>query len=105
MKLAIDFGPLESIASKNFAGQPVGSVISGLLKIIFPIAGFLLLLYLLYGGFQLMTSGGDPKAIQDAKSKITYALVGFLIVFTAFWLAQFFGLILGIPDVYRLFGV
>lgn len=104
MKLAIDFGALESIASPKFAGGTIGQIVSALLKIIFPIAGFALLLYLLYGGYHLMLSRGDPKAIQDAKAKITYALIGFLIVFVAYWAVQLIGRVLGIPDITGIFG-
>ena len=105
MKLAqIDFGALESIAAPSFKDKSIGFVVSELLKIIFPIAGFALLLYLLYGGYQLMLSRGDPKAIQDAKAKITYALIGFFIVFVTFWVVQLIGRILGIPDITEIFG-
>jgi hypothetical protein len=105
MKLAIDFGPLESVTLKpEFAGGTIGTVVSALLKYIFPIAGFALLLYLLYGGYHMMLSRGDPKAIQDAKAKITYALAGFAIIFVAYWVVQLVARILGLTDITGIFG-
>ena len=82
----------------------VGTLISEFLKYLFPLAGLILLLYLLAGGFQLMTSAGDPKKMQEAKSKITNALVGFIIVFAAYWLVQIAGYILGLEAITNIFG-
>jgi len=81
----------------------LGEIVSGLLPYLFAGAGLLLLLYLLLGGFQLMTSGGDPKKTQEAKGKITNALVGFIIVFIAYWLVQIVGKILGIEIITSIF--
>ena len=86
------------------SGATISDVVSSLLTIIFPIVGILLLLYLLYGGYQYMLSRGDPKAIAAAKGTITNALVGFVIVILAFSLVQILGRILGIPDIYTQFG-
>ena len=42
----------------------------------------LAILMIMYGGYKLMTSKGDPEALQDAKDTIWGALVGlFLLVF------------------------
>lgn len=74
-------------------------IINSLLDYVFPLAGLLLLIYLLYGGFQYLTSGGDPKKIESAKKILTYAITGFVIIFIAFWLVQIVSRILGIPGV------
>ena len=81
---------------KNLKADSVGGIINNTLPFIFVIAGFILLLYLVWGGFAWMTSGGDPKAIEGAKSKITNALIGFVILFAAYWIVQILGGILGI---------
>ncbi len=87
----------------KFVGGNLGDIVSELLKYLFPLAGLLVLLYLLFGGFQLMTSGGDPKKMQEAKGKLTNALVGFIIVFIAYWLVQLVGTILGIEAITNIF--
>ena len=58
------------------------------LRYIFAFAGIMLLIYLILGGLQLMFAKGDPKAVQAAWSKITNAVIGFVIVFTAYWIVQ-----------------
>ncbi len=90
----------------NLSGYPggIGVVISALLPILFTFAGLLLLLYLLFGGISLMTSGGDPKSVASAKGKITNAFVGFIIVFVAYWVVSLLGKILGLTTFTSLFG-
>ena len=99
----IDFDALEQTAAPNFAGQNIGFVVGSLVPYFFTFAGILLLLYLLFGGFELMTSRGNPKAVESGKGKITYALIGFLIVFLAFWIVQISGLIFGIDVIGEIF--
>ncbi len=80
-------------------GSNIGAIISDLLKYIFPLSGLLLLFFLISGGFDLMTAAGDPKKTEQAKEKITAAIVGFIIVFVAFWIWQLVRYILGIDIV------
>lgn len=66
----------------------LSSIMTQVLPLLFSIAGLLLLLYLLWGGFNYLTSMGDPKKAAVGKQKITYAVLGFLIIFISFWLVQ-----------------
>ena len=75
-----------------------------LLPYIFSIAGIALLIYLISGGFQLMTSRGDPKAIQSAQGKITNALIGFAIIFVAYFVVNILGQVLNIEQFGPIFG-
>lgn len=81
----------------------IGGLISELLPYLFAAAGLLLLFYLVYGGLSLMLSGGDPKAVQSAKDKITGAIIGFIIVFVSYWLVQIVAKILGIEAIQTIF--
>ncbi|GMR03312.1 MAG: hypothetical protein BMS9Abin21_145 [Thermodesulfovibrionia bacterium] len=99
----IGFGELENKAAPRFAGGGIGDIVSVLILYLFPIAGLLLLLYLLYGGFRWMTSGGDPKALAQARSAVTTALIGFVIVFVSFWVVQLVGIMLGIDAITVIF--
>jgi hypothetical protein len=87
-------------------GQTIGDFInnSKILDYIFGAAGIALLIYLIMGGFQLMLSRGDPKAMQAAQSKITYAVVGFVIVAIAFLLTGLLGQLLGVSVFTNVFG-
>jgi hypothetical protein len=86
----------------NMSGSP-GEIISSFMNILFPLVGLLLLLYLIYGGYNLMLSGGDPKKIQAAKSIITMALLGFVIIFASYWLVRIVGYVLGLDTFSSIF--
>jgi hypothetical protein len=47
-------------------------------------AGVLAFLYLLWGGVQWITAGGDKDALDKARKRITQALIGLSIVFSAY---------------------
>jgi hypothetical protein len=74
---------------------PVG-FINNLLPYIFGAAGIALLIYLILGGFQMMLSQGDPKAMQSAQGKITNAVIGFIIIIIAFFIIQLLSQLLGL---------
>lgn len=80
----------------KFASSSIGDIVSALLPYIFTIAGLILLVILIFGGMGLMTAAGDPKKIEAAKGRITMALVGFLIVFASYFIAQIVQVMLGV---------
>lgn len=48
------------------------------------ISGLIALIVLIYAGFQYFTSAGSPERINDAKSRISAALLGILILFGSY---------------------
>jgi len=74
----------------------LGDILSRLLPYVYAVAGLMLFIFLIIGGFGYLTSGGDPKKVEMAQGKITHALMGFLIIFLSYWLAQLFEIIFGI---------
>lgn len=104
MLAQIDFNALKgSLPNPSAYPDKITDIVSLALKFVFPAAGILLLFYLIVGGFSLMTSGGDPKGMQAAKGKITSALIGFVIIFAAYWIVQIVGIILGLEDIGNIF--
>ncbi len=77
----------------------LGALITVILRYVFSFAGVALLLFFIYGGFQLFTSAGDQKKVAEGKATITNALIGFVIVFIAFWIVQLFGNLLGLQSL------
>ena len=74
----------------------LGDILSRLLPYVYAVAGLMLFIILIIGGFGYLTSGGDPKKVEMAQGKITHALMGFLIIFLSYWLAQLLEIIFGI---------
>ncbi len=100
---ATDFNGLERISSTALLGANIGFVISSLLPYIFAIAGATLVVYLLYGGFHLMASRGDEKAIKEAKGKITGALTGLVIMIVAYMVTRLIGVVFDIAIITSIF--
>ena len=100
---------LEAIQSKGlpgFVGGPnIGSFIynSKILTYVFGAAAILLLIYLITAGLSMMTSQGDPKAMQAAQAKITNSLIGFVIIIFSVVISSVIGKILGIDIFASLF--
>ena len=99
---------LEKIQTGAFPGNTIptdiGSLIGKILPYIFAAAAIALLIYLVLGGFQMMTSRGEPKAMQSAQAKITNALIGFVIIILAFFIVQLLGQVFGIFQFSQIFG-
>jgi hypothetical protein len=74
-----------------------GKIISRALgSFVFPIAGIILFVVLVLGGFQMLTGAASSKGMEEGKQKITSAILGFIILFAAYWIAQLLELIFGI---------
>jgi len=83
----------ESYLAKKWA--TIGDIFSDALRYLFIFAGLGVFIFLIYGGLHLMISGGDPTAIAEAKGKITNAIIGFIIIFTSYWLIQIIEVVFG----------
>ena len=55
------------------------SIIKNIIKLLAPAAGIAFFVMLLVGGYQFMTSGGDPKAVGAARNTLTYAVIGIIL--------------------------
>lgn len=60
--------------------NPLGPYVDKIVRIAAPIAVVACFLLLVYGGYLLSSSSGNPDKIQEAKSVITNAIIGLLVV-------------------------
>ncbi len=81
-------------------GQPVSSVydkpavlVNLLTSNIFIAGGIILLVMIIYAGFQFITGGA--KGMEQAKSVLGTALMGFIIMFMAYWILRIIKIITG----------
>ena len=58
----------------------IGPFISNLVGLGIIVAGLAVLIYLIWGGTEWITSGGDKTKTENARNRITAALVGLAIV-------------------------
>lgn len=74
----------------------LGGMVSGFISLILILAGLAFFFILVIGGVKWILSGGDKAHTEGARNQITAALVGLVIVFSAWAIAglinSFFGI-------------
>lgn len=82
----------------------IGGVLTPAFEIVFLIVSVLLLVWLVWGIFQYIFAGGNKENLAKARSRITWAIVGFCIVLLAFTIQQYAKEIFPpqIPDVQKI---
>lgn len=73
-----------------------GEFISGLIGLIIIVAFITAFIFLLWGGFQWITAGGDEAGITAARGRIMQALIGLTVVVAAWALFQLVQVAFGI---------
>jgi len=75
----------------------VGTLISLGLRIAFVLAGLFILFAFVYAGFQMVAEAGnsDQQAAAKAKQAATSAVIGFVVVFTAYWIVRIIEIVIG----------
>jgi|SRR3989344_1058526 len=83
-----------------FANLPtdadLGNLVSVALQLLLIVAAVVFFVMLLVGGIRWILSGGDKTNTQNARAQITAALVGLVVVFSAWVIAAVIGRIFNI---------
>ena len=58
-------------------------LVSSLLSVVIPIAALLVLLYLIWGAFEWITSEGDSGKLEKARKKMMHAIIGIIVIASA----------------------
>jgi len=85
------------IANENGVAtlQGLEGVFQSVITAVLGLAAIALFLMLVVGGFKYITSGGDPKSVDAARRTLTYAIVGMVILASAFLILRFIGVFTG----------
>jgi hypothetical protein len=73
----------------NQSLNSTGALVGGILNIIFMIAGFLLLIWIIWGVLQYILAGGNKEGLARARARIQWAIMGFIFVILAFFLSGY----------------
>jgi hypothetical protein len=94
MELAFNFGGQEV---KPPPGIPTGDLsylqklLSNFLTIFIIAGAFLLVIYIVWGGIQWITSGGDKQKLSTARGRIVWASIGFIMLMIAVFIINAVG--------------
>jgi len=61
-------------------------VFGNILQAILPLLGIAAFIMILYGGFQILISGGDPKKTEVGQKTLTYAVFGLIAIFISWFI-------------------
>lgn len=78
----------------------VGNIISNFLLIMYIVGGLAVLVFLIWGAFDWITSGGDKEKVSGARRKIMNAFIGLALLALAAFIVTIVGQVVGI----NLFG-
>lgn len=99
----IKLGPLRGIGPLGLEGEQAGAGLPRFVDTISKIVGILtaaaviwFVFQFIIGAIQWISAGGDPKAVEAARAKITNAIVGVILVFGAILVIALVGALLGI---------
>ena len=81
---------------QNLGTLTIGGIVSALIKLILIIAFLVFFFYLVYGGIRWIMSGGDKAHTETARSQITSALIGLVIVVSAWAIVELINRFFGI---------
>lgn len=73
----------------------LASLINIIVPNLFVLAGVLFLFLLILGGFSIIYSD-STKGVEEGKKKITTAVLGFLVMFSAYWIIQIVTFVTGV---------
>jgi hypothetical protein len=99
--LAVNLGdeyklnPKADTTVAEFFGKPA-QFLNVLLPNVYIAAGLVILFLLVFGGLSIIMSSGDSKGVDKGKQALTSAAIGFMIVFTSYWLIQLLELLTGV---------
>lgn len=89
------FNPLVLESTKANTLNTPGGFISELLRYLFPLAGLVLFVMIVWGGFEMLTSSVAGK--KDAgRQRVTTAIIGFLLLFAVYWIGQIIQAVFGV---------
>lgn len=95
-ELALTLPGGEQVTSTGVPNVTISPVIQFALGTVFVIAVLLALFLLVFGGISFIASGGEKEKIVKARLRITYAIVGLIIIFLSFFIVNLIGYFFGV---------
>lgn len=94
----IDLGTIEGTGRFQTGNQYqlLGDFISTLVNVVTVVAGLAFLLYFSIGGLKWITSSGEKARAEEAKTELTQAAIGLIVVAVSYFIAGIVGGVVGI---------
>ena len=80
---------LDQAATFGLSTTPLIVIVGRAIQIFLGLLGIIAVLLIMYGGFIWMTAAGDPAKVEKAKKILINAIIGIIIILSAFTLVSF----------------
>jgi hypothetical protein len=73
----------------NFDSATLGEVVSQMYQLTLLLMGFVVFYWLVWGAYQYIMAGGNKEGLAKAKARITWALIGLVVIVLAYLITTF----------------
>lgn len=87
--------PPPEIQALGSGSQGINNVLNKFIALAYAVAAILFIAMVIYSAIQWITSGGDKEAVGNARKRLTYAIIGIVLLALTFVLANILGNITG----------
>lgn len=95
---AIDY--VKRLACYEASHYSLGTIINIIMSYVYPFAGIAIFFVLVAAGYDYILSWGDSEKLTSAWSKITYAVIGFVILISIYAITRIVGAIFGLSQIF-----
>jgi len=95
----IDYDALNSHLGLKAGTRDLAGIINTFLPYALSLAGLILFAILVAGGFTMLAGASSEESQEKGKKMVTSALIGFVVIFLAYWIAQLLQVIFQIDIV------
>lgn len=93
---SFNIGLEDEVSSRVAINTDLGTFITRVFSAVMIMGGIATFIYLVYGGIQWVSSGGEKDKVKEARDKITHAIIGMAVLASAWAIFKlidyFFGL-------------
>ena len=104
---AVDIGEEFKLGNQSIAERfpDLGKLISTILPNIYVLAGIILFLLLIAGGYGIIAGAGagDSGQVGKGQKAVTAAIIGFIIIFASYWIIQIIEVVTGMEILEPIF--
>jgi hypothetical protein len=80
-----------NISGGNTGATIIGSLLSNVFNAMIIAGAVILIIMIIWSGIAIIGGSGDKDRVQNAQKRLTYSIVGFVILICAFAIANFVG--------------
>lgn len=88
----LQYFAIDKIDSSSINNMPTASandVLANVLGIVYTVGGITAVITIIIAGYMYTISGGSPAEVEKSKNAILYAVIGLIIIGSAFVITQF----------------